>query len=188
VRIPIDDTTTRSLRVRAKSVSDATTLSLGAIAQIYFTRGTETTRHILSAPEFLAAIGARVSAEFVRSLKDEFTAGTHAFDGNQPFIILTTDLYENAFAGMLAWEETLSEDLEPFFGDAVRDVQKNDVHIGGIFQNKILKNQDVRVLTNSEGNIVLLYGFRDRKTIVITTNENTWNEVHTRLSSARLSQ
>ncbi len=186
--VPTDGTTTRSLLVRLKKENDAVRLTLGAIAQMYFTHGSDTAEHTLSAPEFLAAIGARVSAEFVRALRDEFTVGTHVFDGNQPFIILTTDLYENAFAGMLAWETTLSEDLEPFFGPAIRSTTTSETRIGGVFQNKILKNQDVRVLADGAGKTALLYGFRDRRTIIVTTNENTWNEINVRLSTARLSQ
>lgn len=187
-RVQTDGTTTRSFLVRLKDENDAVRLALGGIAQMYFTHGTGAAERTLSAPEFFAAIGARVSAEFIRALKDEFTVGVHVFDGNQPFIILTTDLYENAFAGMLDWEETMSEDLEPFFGPAVRSTTTSEVRIGGIFQNKILKNQDVRVLTDAAGKTALLYGFRDRRTIILTTNENTWNEVNVRLSTARLSQ
>ncbi len=188
VRVQTDGTTIRSFLVRLKNQNDATALTLGAIAQMYFTHGAGDAERTLSAPEFLAAIGARVSAEFVRALRDEFTVGTHVFDGNQPFIVLTTDLYENAFSGMLDWEATMSEDLEPFFGPAVRSTTTAETRVGGVFQNKILKNQDVRILTDSAGKTALLYGFRDRRTIIVTTNENTWNEINARLSTARLSQ
>lgn len=89
---------------------------------------------------------------------------------------------------MLAWEETLSEDLEPFFGTAIRSAVAGEPRIGGIFESRVIGNRDVRVLPNAEGTTALLYGFRDPATIILTTNENTWAEVNARLSSARRSQ
>lgn len=53
------------------------------------------------------------------------------------------------------------------------------------FDDAIIVNKDVRVLRDPEGKIALVYGFYDKQTIVITTDENTFKEVVTRLSSRR---
>ena len=41
--------------------------------------------------------------------------GVYSWNGNQPFIILKTDSYENAFAGMLSWEKNIAGDLSALF-------------------------------------------------------------------------
>jgi hypothetical protein len=53
------------------------------------------------------------------------------------------------------------------------------------FQDAVIVNKDVRVLRDDSGKIALVYGFYDKQTILITTDENTFKEVVTRLSSRR---
>lgn len=53
------------------------------------------------------------------------------------------------------------------------------------FEDAVIVNKDVRILRDSDRNIALIYGFYDKATIVITTDENTFKEVVTRLSSRR---
>ncbi len=53
------------------------------------------------------------------------------------------------------------------------------------FEDAIIVNKDVRLLRDNDGKIALVYGFYDKQTIVITTDENTFKEVVTRLSSRR---
>jgi hypothetical protein len=57
-----------------------------------------------------------VPGAFVRSLGPTFVAGFYNNNSIwQPVIITRIDSYENAFSGMLAWENTLVEDFSPFF-------------------------------------------------------------------------
>ncbi len=53
------------------------------------------------------------------------------------------------------------------------------------FEDARFRNKEVRVLRNDAGDIVLLYSFLSRDTLVITTNEFTLKEVLTRLTSKR---
>lgn len=53
------------------------------------------------------------------------------------------------------------------------------------FEDAVIVNKDVRVLRDDAKNIVLIYGFYDKQTILITPDENTFKEVVTRLSSRR---
>lgn len=53
------------------------------------------------------------------------------------------------------------------------------------FEDARFRNKEVRVLRNDAGEIVLLYSFLSRDTLVITTNEFTLKEVLTRLTSKR---
>jgi hypothetical protein len=73
-------------------------------------------RTSISAQEFFARISPNVPGAFVRSLGPTFVAGFYNNNSIwQPVIITRIDSYENAFSGMLAWENTLVEDFSPFF-------------------------------------------------------------------------
>lgn len=143
---------------------------------------------IFTAKNFLTHIDAKVSGAFLRSLDDDMNMGVHVFDGNQPFMIFKTNFYENSFAGMLQWERYMNEDLSPLFGPVVRIEQgtTTDTIFGtSIFTDKILKNRDARIL-QSGGETVLIYSFINKDTLLITTNEGTFEEVLTRITSQRI--
>jgi hypothetical protein len=97
---------------------DATELSLGGIAQLYFVEKKETNSpeaplriELVPAMRLFDLWGMRIPASLVRSIDEHLMFGFHAFDGNQPFFIFKTALYENAFAGMLDWERTIKNDM-----------------------------------------------------------------------------
>ena len=54
----------------------------------------------------------------------------------------------------------------------------------GNFIDQIVENRDARVLLDAEGNILMLWTFLDRSTIVVATNEATLREIISRLSQA----
>lgn len=162
------------------AAKDSLPLALGNVAELIPEEGGVS----LSAGEFLSWIGARAPARLLRTLGPAFMLGVHAFNGNQPFLIFTTDSYEQAFAGMIAWEESMSADLAPLFGPPIA-LTSGTATPAAVFESRVLRNRDVRVLPRG-GGIGLLYAFPDRRTILITTNENTFAEAVTRLATARL--
>ena len=56
----------------------------------------------------------------------------------------------------------------------------------GNFIDQIVENHDARVILNQQGDILLLWTFLDRSTIVITTNDATLREVISRLSQSNI--
>lgn len=55
----------------------------------------------VSTQTFFTNIGIKIPGILSRSLKNKFMFGIHSFNGNAPFIILETNFFDNAFAGML---------------------------------------------------------------------------------------
>jgi len=162
-------------------------IRLDFIEQVYFTKElplsttptlaeTETVKTLVTTEQFFDATGSNIPDSLKRSLSDEFMFGIHVFNGNQPFIILKTDFFENTFAGMLRWEEYMARDLLPLFGAPAESGL-----LGKKFQDIVLKNRDIRALLNENGELVLIYTFFDRGTIIIATAEETLDEVITRL-------
>jgi hypothetical protein len=191
-------TTPRALIQILTDTKDAVSLSLGSIIQFYpVSKSIDGTLSLLSTQDFFSAIGARVSDPFLRSLGNVFTLGVHVFDGNQPFLLLSTNSYENTFAGMLAWEDTIQTTLAPLFGP-VLPTQLENVTLSSTttpagtlpkqrtFQDRVIRNIDTRVLTNDNGDIVLLYAFPNQQRLVVTTNEQTLMEIISRLNSTRV--
>lgn len=157
---------------------------LDSLVNIYFTE----TKDYMSQPEiintekFFSAIESRIPGTLLRSLDSSFLFGIHSFNGNQPFLILKTNFYENAAAGMYSWESGLAGEILPLFGIAP---QNNSEIYRRAFVDSVIKNKDVRVLRDDTGQPLLIYYFKDKKTIIITTNEATLSEIITRLSTAK---
>lgn len=95
---------------------DRISLRLGAMTAVYpIASGPEGWR-LLAANELFDALESRAPLPLVRALSPFFMFGIHEFDGNEPFFIFKTEVYDNAFAGMLEWEPLMSIDLSPLFG------------------------------------------------------------------------
>jgi hypothetical protein len=138
----------------------------------------------------------------LRTMTGPYLFGVHSFDENQPFFIIETDSYETAYRGMLDWERTMQGDLGALFArnpSPKTPVVPIDTPVASTtasstpsvsdfiqtgFVDRVVENQDARVVLNEQGDLVLLWTFLGRNRIVITTNEYTLREVISRMSSA----
>ncbi len=164
--------------------------------------------------EFLAALGARPTDEFTRALGDEFFFGIHYADAPSPVFIVPVTSFNNAFAGMLAWEKTINADLGGLFtyvppyktvlvpalqsatstasstpetAATTTEVQMVETResIERTFEDLVMRNYDVRALKDDSGAIVLYYSFPTQNTLVISASPYTFSEVLERLQAAR---
>ncbi len=162
-----------------------TDIRLDFIKYLYFVEngtvqtedGTEIIPRELSLQKMFNILNMRMPDRLIRSLDSNFMFGIHAFNGNQPFIILKTSYFENVFAGMLEWEPFLAQDIFPLFA-----YNETNAVYAEKFEDVIIKNRDMRVLKNEKGEIILLYTFIDKNTAIITTNTDTLNEIILRLN------
>ena len=90
---------------------------------------------------------------------------------NSAFIIFNTDFFQNAFAGMLKWEQTMPEELASLLGYQYSLEYSQEYSAGGRFVDKIIKNRDTRQYMANNGEIIFLYSFIDKNTIIIGANE-----------------
>ena len=168
-----------------------------SIANLYITKGQGDTKKLINAQEFLSSLKVNAPDQFIRTLLPDFMLGVHSFNGNNPFIILKTTLYQSAFAGMLKWETTLVDDMSLLFSKTVSPQNivatpaqstADILVISKPFTDLVIKNKDVRALTNQYGRITLLYTFLDKETILITTNEFTLKEILNRMTNRKFVQ
>jgi hypothetical protein len=121
-------------------------------------------------------------------------------NGNKDlFVVVTHNFFQNAFAGMLSWENVMADDLKQFFGNT-KPVQTTNITSNttststptktawqpyftllGHFSDGIIKNKDAREFRTDTGNVIFLYSFIDNTKLVITSREGTLAEIITRL-------
>jgi hypothetical protein len=137
----------------------------------------------------IGALGENAPSTLARSVEDTYMVGVYAGEENGAFIVTKPTFYENAFSAMLAWEKNMAEDLSPFFAipENIGRVPEGEIPTLFLFEDEIVLNRDTRVLKDIRGNIVLLYSFIDRNTLLITDNEPTFRELLERMSAKRIS-
>jgi len=196
----LERSVTRSTLMQAlETERGSSRLSLGLVARLYPIWVATTTTQSLGTPlttqEFFAALSLNAPESLMRALSPGFLLGVHAFDGNQSFLLLKTDSYEQMFAGMLQWETRMQDDLAPLFDRSPRPriPEEGNTAAQAIaapqlletpFADRVVENHDARVIQNKAGDILLLWTFINRGTFIITTNEYTLREVISRLAEA----
>jgi hypothetical protein len=143
--------------------------------------GTKETPYLFSTSELLEMLGARAPGSLIRAFDPLFMFG--AF-GESTFLIIKLTSFENAFAGMLAWEKDLSQDIGPLFATA--KLLKN-VPLDSVFTDVIDRNKDIRMLALKD-QPVLLYSFFDNNMLIITDNIETLRVLVDRLTREKLSR
>lgn len=148
-------------------------------------------RHInfaLSTNEFLEMLETRAPGSLVRAFDPLFMFGAFgespAMDGASTFLIIKLVSFENAFAGMLAWEKNLSQDIGPLFATA--EFSKS-MPRGSTFTDITDRNKDVRILALGDQPI-LLYSFFDNNMLIITDHVETLRTLIDRLTREKLSR
>lgn len=153
------------------------------LTRAYFTnQATPTsTPEILSAEEWLSRMGTTPPGLLVRSLGSTFDYGAYQTIPNAAYIILSTKAPQNAFSGMLQWEDTtLAKDLIPLVSGSTID----EGLLRGTFEDRVAPelNIDTRILRDTSGNIRLIYTVLTAQgVIIITKDEKTLAELYRRI-------
>lgn len=187
--LPLDNKQGGAIKQDLALVRQEQTAVLGSITRIvptYSIAAAQPTERLATTREFLSAIGAQAPEELLRALSDTFFLGTHTVDESAPFIVVPVISYDRAFAGMLAWENTMNADLAPFFTPLAPLVAgAGGIVVARTFSDDVNRNYDVRVLKDDSGTIQLYYSFPTRGMLVIAESPYTLSEAVTRLQAAR---
>jgi len=162
----------------------------GSLLQIIpVEKATDGTKTIVSASDFLTSIGLPAPDILFRSLNPQWMLGTYNENGTAaPFVLFTDNFFQNAYAGMIAWESTMPDNFADIFSYADKASRQNGTStlasfftIQGNFKDGVIENKDVRAFTGPDGTVFLLYSFVNNNTIVITTDGNALSEIINRL-------
>jgi hypothetical protein len=123
--------------------------------------------------------------ELMSAIGPQFFFGFHIVDTNAPLFVIPVTSYDHAFAGMLAWEPTMDQDLAPVFTSVSPTTEVNGLPVQRTFQDEVLRNYDVRELTDDQGNVVLYYSFPTPNILVIAQSPYSFTEILSRLQAER---
>lgn len=107
----------------------------------------------------------------MRTLTRPYAVGFYRDNNATTFFAgFTVSSYGQAFSGMLAWEPTLYADISEFMPQQVNTPNTE-------FTDVIVDNKDVRVLQDTAGQTLVVYGFADQQTLVIAQNEAVFKQI-----------
>lgn len=141
---------------------------------IYPAESLASTEKAIGTSALMRVLEPRVPSTFVRTLENTSMLGAYGTE-KAPFLILKTNQFDAALAGMLAWEKNISIDLAPLFGEPVRKTfdpssLTDDRTRPAYFSDEVIQNRDVRILYDERGEERILYTFVRNELILITTN------------------
>lgn len=148
-------------------------LAAGKIRMLYTAIATTTGNDVFSALKLGAP------NILVRNIRTQggMAGIAHASKTSTPFFILSVSSYSDTFAGMLAWEPTLGDDMAALFTPSATTTRP--------FRDEILGGHDVRVLRDVTGQSIVMYGYFDLSTLLIARDTDAYQELVKRLSKAR---
>lgn len=179
------------------------TLPSGGVAIAYVTFASTTAKGktvILPADggALISAMGLPAPEILLRNIDPKSTVGVvHAGDETRPFFIFRVGSFERTFAGMLDWEASMPRDLATFY-PAYPEPEAPSVGTSTAssstpierpfsvsFVDEVVDNHDVRVLRDSHNHALMLYGYRDKQTLIVARDEAAFSELLARLASTR---
>lgn len=140
-----------------------------------------------------------------RNIRPESTVGViSAGRETRPFFILKVSSFERTFAGMLAWEQTMRGSLQLLYPPYANEVAPEPVvdttatttasttpvvvpvtpSSPTTFVDALVRSNDVRVLRDAQGRSLMLYGYKDKETLIIARDEAAFLEIVNRLNQA----
>lgn len=151
-----------------------------SLIDIYFTTTTSTEdgrkiTEVLPVIDFLAQANLGLPADFVHFLEPKFMTAVYDAPGqNQSHIfIFTTRSFEHTFDILLREGSLITHAL---FGKLAPPENTFAIRFQP-FEDQIINNLDTRVIKNSAGEVIALYAFLDRKTLVFTESPEAFFKV-----------
>lgn len=189
-----------------------TNLNAGEIAYIALTKKVGESDVLLSPIELFALLDTKSPGSVLRAFDNKFMFGFYRTETNEPFLLIGLSSFENAFDGMLRWEKDMNSDIGALFTRRVLPVTETtkvetagetstkattteikttkvlnlDIPTLSGFTDETVNNKDARVLLSNGGNIILLYSFIDRDTLLITTSRTVLREMVGKIISQKL--
>jgi hypothetical protein len=148
-----------------------------SVQALFFTRKINDSSITISSADFISLISENVPAPLVRSLYPKYLIGKYLDNNNLEknisiFLIFKTNNYDQAYASMLSWENTMLRDLSVLFN---LEIKNNN------FEKKwkdiVINNKDARILYGENDEVILSYVFVNKNDFVITSDLNTMREI-----------
>ena len=174
-----DKTPRESVAIVRNEIKNAD-LKLGAIEEIVLVKNGQPIESLIG---FYNSLNMVVPDAFVRLIDDtEFSFGLYSSIENGGFFILKTKFLEKSYAELLLWEKgMMARDLLPILNPKT----PTDEILRKDFTDELIKNINVRILTDEDGDEYMLYAFLDKDILVMAGNRPTFLEVLRRYNTPK---
>ncbi|HUC88850.1 MAG TPA: hypothetical protein VMR49_02360 [Candidatus Paceibacterota bacterium] len=152
----------------------------GAIKSLFLTANANGSTALIKLRDFLSLMGVTASSSLIDSFSDRYMIGTYT-PADKPHLFLLFEIkdYNQAYAGMLAWERSLLSDMFLLFQIDISG--SNSGLLNASWKDIIINNKDARVLYDQNNNPLLYYIFIDKNNFVIADSQDTIKEIISRL-------
>lgn len=180
--VPIKDLKDSSLDQKIHDIIFSENIESEKTSEFILTQTIASSTQRITSVQFINALDLNIPDSMKRTLTKDWVLGIFGYDQEKlPFIILTTDYFQNAYAGMLKWEQEMPRELATLLDykeKALSLIETSSttntaLKIRGRFEDRTIQNRDVREFRNERGELYLLYSFIDKNTLVIATSEAT---------------
>ena len=181
--IATDNLTAKNILSRVNSEIGKTQDS-GTVKEIVLTTVAGGSQARVAASDIAATMGIVPPDMFLRSLDPKWMLGIYA-DPNgakDAFVVVKTNFFQNAFAGMLQWESSMPQALSAY----IQFPTASSTYGGpqGKFKDEIIMNKDVRAFVDQTGATDFVYSFVDNSTMVVAGKDATIAEIVSRLENS----
>jgi hypothetical protein len=198
--ISIDHLNAGDIRTRVQTEL-AATQSANTVKEIILSKTGAAGQIRVTAPDMATLMNTGAPDILTRTLTDAWMLGVYADKSGAKslFVIVTTNFFQNAFAGVLQWESIMPDDLKQYLlavpGADIANVPATSnasstppvtTSIRGQFQDRIVDNRDVRAFVTADGRTLFLYSFVDNAHLVVTSSDAALGEIITRLEKQTL--
>ena len=191
VTLPIDTASAASLKAtiaQARAQSNAPAGSITRIIPTVTTANANGTTATTPATlqQFFTALGLQLPSDLSQGIGSTFFFGIHAVDIKAPIFVIAVNSYDRAFAGMLAWEPAMNQNLSPAYdGVSTLITGPDGLPTTRKFSDAVMSNYDVRELKDDSGKVVLYYSFPTPNLLVIAESPSSFSEILSRLEAQR---
>lgn len=138
--------------------------------------------HAVSLNSLTTSAQLHVPEQLAQALTGVYMVLVHQAEAPRPVLLLESHEPDAAFAGMLAWEKQLPQDMSPFFPRGTLALTATPPQFKDISFNNI----DARALYDGDGTLIILYALLERTVIAVTNSQTTMGELANRLHTQRL--
>jgi hypothetical protein len=157
------------------------TLVLKTINNLFISYNTTSGQTQVPSTVFVQKLNLNVPDNLFQNLYSQFMLGIYAKEPkNNLFVVFKIKDFNDSFIAMRDWEGTMLSDLVRLFRIDTSSAGKNIFNKN--FETVTLGNKEARVIKDSEGNVMLAYIFLNSKTIMITSDTDSVEEVVKRLN------
>ncbi len=150
-------------------------LAQGERLRIGFRARTGTSSLALPLKNFLLTLEGSIPNALERSLSPLYEGGLMSAGETKGYLVFTTTYYENSVVGLLSWEKQMMRDLYPII-DPLRAELLPSATVG-TWRAQTWNGYDLRVFTTTDGRVALVYGWVDRKTLIVTGSIQIFTEL-----------